>query len=58
MKNTKILVKLAFLIITLLLPVVVLLSILQIYSLDKNFYLNEYEKHNLIRMTIPCDQIM
>jgi len=51
MKNTKILVKLAFLIIALLLPVVVLLSILQIYSLDKNFYLNEYEKHNISAVT-------
>ena len=47
MKNTKYLTKIAFLIITILLPVVVLLTTLQIYAYNKDFYLKEYKKHNI-----------
>lgn len=51
MKNTKIMLALSQWTITLLLPFVLLLSILQVFAFDKNFYLKEFAKYDIPSVT-------
>ena len=47
MRNTKWISRLSVGVIGILLPLVILLSILQIYSFNKTFYLKQFEKNNI-----------
>lgn len=51
LRREKFICKISKVIIVALLPIVLLLSILQVYTFNKNFYLKEFKKYNIVETT-------